>query len=43
MKGSKLVPVDSGIAFEAGKLRRKYYSKRFQLSYQDAIYLATCI
>lgn len=43
MQGLKLVPVDSGIAFEAGKLRRQYYSKKFQISYQDAIYLTTCI
>jgi predicted nucleic acid-binding protein len=43
MQGLKLVPVDSGIAFEAGKLRRKYYSKKFQISYQDAIYLTTCL
>lgn len=43
MKGLKIIEVDNEIAWNAGKLRRKYYSKKLQLSYQDAVYLATCI
>ena len=43
MRGLEIVPVGNGTAFEAGKLRRRYYSKKFQISYQDAIYLTTCI
>jgi predicted nucleic acid-binding protein len=41
--GLKIIPVDNDIAWQAGKLRRKHYSKKLQISYQDAIYLATCI
>ncbi len=41
--GLKLVPVDTDIAFSAGKLRKKYYSKELQISYQDAIYLVTSL
>ena len=43
MKGLKIVDVTKDIAYEAGKLRRKFYNKKLQISYQDAIYLATCI
>jgi predicted nucleic acid-binding protein len=43
MEGLEIVPVDNDIAWQAGKLRQKYYSKELQISYQDAIYLATCI
>lgn len=43
MNGLEIIGVDNEIAWNAGKLRRKHYSKKVQLSYQDAIYLATCI
>ena len=43
MNGLEILKVDDNIAWDAGKLRRKHYSKELQLSYQDAIYLATCI
>ncbi|MEE8167523.1 MAG: PIN domain-containing protein [Candidatus Hydrothermarchaeales archaeon] len=43
MSGLKIVSVENSIAWEAGKLRRRYYTKKSQLSYQDAIYLITCI
>lgn len=43
MRGLEIVSVGSSIAWEAGKLRRRYYAKESQLSYQDAVYLATCI
>lgn len=43
MEGLNLVPVDADIAFQAGRLRRRHYSKKSQISYQDAIYLATCL
>nr|MDO8098759.1 type II toxin-antitoxin system VapC family toxin [Candidatus Njordarchaeota archaeon] len=43
MEGLKILEVDNDIAWNAGKLRRKYYTKELQISYQDAIYLVTCI
>ncbi|GEM_PF-5535114 len=43
IKGLKILKVDEETAWNAGKLRRRYYSKKLQLSYQDAIYLVTCI
>lgn len=43
MRGLKIVNVDTDVAWSAGKLRRKYYGKKLRLSYQDAVYLATCI
>lgn len=43
IKGLKILQVDNDIAWKAGKLRRKYYSKEVQISYQDAIYLVTCM
>ena len=43
MRGLKIINVDTEVAWSAGKLRRKYYGKKLQLSYQDAVYLATCI
>jgi predicted nucleic acid-binding protein len=38
----RIIPVRNEIAWKAAWLRLKYYSKQNQLSYQDAIYLATC-
>ncbi len=43
IEGMKIIKVDNEIAWNAGKLRRKHYGKELQISYQDAIYLATCI
>jgi len=43
MRGLEFIKVDNEIAWDAGKLRRKHYSKKTQLSYQDAVYLATCV
>ena len=39
----EIIPVNNNIAWQAGKLRRKYYTKENMISYQDAIYLATCL
>lgn len=43
MRGLEFINVDTEVAWDAGKLRRKHYSKKTQLSYQDAVYLATCV
>jgi len=43
VKGLEIINVDNGIAWNAGKLRKKYYSEKLPISYQDAVYLATCI
>jgi len=43
MGGLEIIPVDNEIAWLAGRFRRRYYSGKLQLSYQDALYLATCI
>jgi len=39
----EIVHVSNDISWQAGKLRRKYYTKENMISYQDAIYLATCL
>ena len=39
----KIIPVNNNIAWQAGKLRRKYYTRENMISYQDVIYLATCL
>jgi predicted nucleic acid-binding protein len=38
----RIIPVKNEIAWKAAWLRSKYHSEENQLSYQDAIYLATC-
>ena len=43
MEGLKIISVSDEIAWKAGRLRRLYYSRKNQISYQDTIYLVTSI